>query len=102
MKKTFILMVLIVFIAPVSSHEGFAENSCGGQAVVSGIVRTLGWKLSDELLTRGIVWLTSSSAETRCPSIGGSLLSLVCKGAFFLPQAVRTCGVCRGLRANLK
>lgn len=77
MKKTFILMVIIVFMALVPSHEVLAEDSCGGQAVTSGIVQTLGWKLSDELLTRGIVWLTSSPAETRCPSIGGSLLSLV-------------------------
>jgi hypothetical protein len=77
MKKTFILMVLMVFLALVPSHEGFAENSCSGQAVASGIVRTLGWKLSDEFLTRGIVSLQSSSAETRCPSIGPFLLSLV-------------------------
>ena len=77
MKKTFILTALIVFTAFVPSNEGFAENSCCGQEVTSAIVRALGSNLSDELLTLGIVWFTSSSAESTCPSIGGSLLSLV-------------------------
>ena len=77
MKKTFILTALIVFTALVPSNEGLAENSCGGQEVTIGIVRTLGWKLSEELLTLGMVWLTSSSSEATCPSIEGSLLTLV-------------------------
>ena len=77
MKKTFILTALIVFMALVPSSEGLAENSCGGLEVTSGIVRTLRWKLSEELLTLGMVWLTSSSSEATCPSIEGSLLILV-------------------------
>lgn len=74
MKKAFILTALIVFTALVLNNEAFAENGCGGQEVTSGIVRALGWTLSDELLTLGIAWLTSSAAESTCPSIGGSLL----------------------------
>ena len=77
MKKTFILTALTVFTAFASSNEGFAQNSCGGQEVTTGIVRALGWNLSEELLSLGIVRLTSSSADSTCPSIGGSLLSLV-------------------------
>jgi hypothetical protein len=77
MKKTFILTALIIFIALVPSNEGFAENSCSSQEVTSGIVSTLGWKLSDELLTLGIARLTSSSSQCTCPSVGGFLPSLV-------------------------
>ena len=77
MKRTLILTALIVLMALVPSNEGLAENSCGGQEVTSGIVRTLGWKLSEELLTLGTVWLTSSHSVATCPSIEGCQLILV-------------------------
>lgn len=66
MRKTFILVALIVLVAVVSSNASFAEDSCGGQEVTIEIARALGWQLSDELLTLGIVWLTSISAESTC------------------------------------
>ena len=82
MKKTFISMALIVFMAVIiSGNARFAENRCGGQEAASGIVGALGWKVSNELLTLGTVWLASRSAESSCPSIGGFLLSL---GAWIL------------------
>lgn len=77
LKKTLVLTALMAFMALVPSNEGLAENSCGGQEVTSGIVRALGWELSDELLTTEVVWLASNSAESTYPSIGGSLLGLV-------------------------
>lgn len=77
MKKTFLVTAVIVFIALVfPANARFGETRCG-QEVTSGIVRALRWKLPEELLNLGLVWLTSSSANTTCPSIGGPLLILV-------------------------
>lgn len=64
MKKALILTALIVLTGLAPNNEGFAEYSCGGQEVTSGIVRALGWKLLDELLALEIGRLTSGSSET--------------------------------------
>ena len=88
MKKTSILTALIVFIGLVPRNGGFAENSCGGQEVTNVIVRAIGWELLDELLSLEDVWLPSGSAGSTCSPMGGS--PAFCKGAFSLPQAVRT------------
>lgn len=77
MKKALMLTALLVLTGLVPNNQRFAAYSCCGQEITSELVRALGWTLSDELLTRGVVWLTSVSAETRCSSIGRSLLCLV-------------------------
>ena len=77
MNKKFILTALIVFTALVSSNKGFARYSSGGREITSGIVRALGWKLSNELLVLEITRLANSSSQDTCPLSGAPFLSLV-------------------------
>lgn len=77
MRKTLMVTALFTSAVFVYSHERFIRFGCGGQAIASGIVHALSWKLCDELLTMEVERLANRTEQTTCPSIMGPSPSLV-------------------------